>query len=81
MGEQTMKKNGKSHIWWWLLLLVVLALVGYYLYSELWPKPEEVEVSPVKEEGLSEIQPEAAAEVRKPIPSLPEEVYPRKSPL
>jgi len=72
-----MKKSGKSRIWWLLLLLVVLALVGYYLYSELWPKPEEVlvteKVSPAKEEVLLEEQQKAAEEVRKPIPSLPEE--------
>jgi len=72
-----MKKSRKSLIWWWLLLLVVLALVGYYLYSELWPKPEEVlvteKVSPAKEEVLLEEQQKAAEEVRKPIPSLTEE--------
>ena len=67
-----MKKSGKSRIWWWLLL-VVLAGIGYYVYSEMWPKPEEVKVSPVKEAGLSEIRPEAAEEVRKPIPSLTKE--------
>ena len=77
-----MKKNGKSRIWWWLLLVVVLAGIGYYLYSEMWPKPEEVlvteKVSPAKEAGLSEIQPEAGEEVRKPIPSLTEEEPPEK---
>ena len=73
-----MKKSGKSRIWWWLLIVVVLAGIGYYVYSEMWPKPEEVKVSPVKEAGLSEIQPEAAEEVRKPIPSLTEEEPPEK---
>ena len=77
-----MKKSGKSRIWWWLLLVVVLAGIGYYLYSEMWPKPEEVSVTekvfPAKKAGLSEIQPEAAEEVRKPIPSLTEEEPPEK---
>ncbi len=72
-----MEKSRKRHIWWWVLLVIVLAGIGYYLYTQMWPKSKEVAITekvlPVEKEGLPEEQPKAAEEVRKIIPGLTEE--------
>jgi len=71
-----MKKSRKNRIWWWLLLVIILAGIGYYVYSEMWPKPEEVlvtkKVFPVKKEVIPKEEPKVVEEEPLAKPTIDE---------